>query len=131
MSKVRYEDWLRQAEEDLKWGMDTLAHNYYPQACFIAQQVAEKALKALVFYRQYSGINSHSIVKLAAALDINGDILNAGKRLDQYYISTRYPDAMPDGIPSEFITEDQALEAINLSRLVLEKIKIIIGTEHP
>jgi HEPN domain-containing protein len=130
MEKSRYDDWLRQAQEDLKWGKDTLGSGYFPQACFIAQQVAEKSLKALVFHRKFAGINSHSIVKIAAALDINGEILNAGKRLDQYYISTRYPDAMPDGIPSEFITGEQAREAIQLAEIVLEKILTLIHPER-
>ncbi|MDH5716768.1 MAG: HEPN domain-containing protein [Spirochaetia bacterium] len=126
MSKSRYKDWLLQAEEDLKWGKDTLNRNYFPQACFIAQQTAEKTLKALAFYKEYTNIKSHSIVKISKALDINDEILTAGKKLDQYYISTRYPDAMPEGIPSEYITKEQAEEAINLAELVLNKIKAMI-----
>lgn len=33
--------------------------------------------------------------------------------LDQYYIPTRYPDALPGGIPSDVFTPEQAAEAID------------------
>jgi HEPN domain-containing protein len=126
MAKSRYLDWLRQAEEDLNWGKDSLKGQYFPQVCFISQQVAEKALKALAFFRQYGAVQSHSIVKIAKALEVNGEILDAGKKLDQYYISARYPDAMPDGISSEFISKDQAEEAIHLAEMILDKISLIV-----
>lgn len=37
-------DWLRQAENDLSWAMDSLKGEYWSQVCFTAQQIAEKAL---------------------------------------------------------------------------------------
>ena len=44
MSQQNWQSWLNLARDDFSWGLDTLQHNHYPQACFIAQQVAEKAL---------------------------------------------------------------------------------------
>ena len=37
------------------------------------------------------------------------------QRLDQYYITTRYPDAFSEGAPYEFFTEDQAKEALGFA----------------
>jgi len=43
----RTEDWLRQAEKDLRHAKNSLQSGDYEWACFAAQQSAEKALKAL------------------------------------------------------------------------------------
>jgi HEPN domain-containing protein len=40
------ERWLRQAENDLTFGRIAQREGFFNQACFIAQQAAEKALKA-------------------------------------------------------------------------------------
>lgn len=123
MANSRYADWLAQAKEDLNWGKDTLDRSYYPQACFISQQCAEKALKALAFFLDFDAVKSHSIVKIARALNINGAVLDAAKKLDQYYISARYPDAMPEGIASEYITKGQAEEALQFAEMIIQKIE--------
>ncbi len=116
-------DWLRQAEDDLLWARDTLKAGRYSQTCFAAQQVAEKALKALAFKKGYTEIRSHSILEITHALKINDEIENMGKRLDQYYISTRYPDAFPAGAPFEYFTEDQAQEAVDFAEKIVNHAK--------
>ena len=51
-------------------------------------------------------------------------LLNAGKTLDQYYIPTRYPDALaPPAVPFESYTEVQAKEAIDLAKAILDLVK--------
>jgi HEPN domain-containing protein len=47
--KGRWNDWLRQAEDDMKWAQDTCRSEHWAQACFICQQAGGKALKAIVF----------------------------------------------------------------------------------
>ncbi len=128
----RYISWLKQAEKDLEWAKDSLTHHHYAQTCFIAQQIGEKSLKALAYYRGFDVIKSHSIVKIAQELKINGPIANAGQRLDLYYISSRYPDAVPDmGIPSEYFNEEQAKEAISYAEFILKNInKLITAKDH-
>ncbi len=116
----RADDWLRQAENDLLWAEDTLRAGRYAQACFAAQQAAEKALKAVALRKGADQVRSHSILEIARALQVDGEVENAAKRLDLYYISARYPDAFPAGAPFEFFTEDQAREAIGLARLIVE-----------
>lgn len=41
--------WLKQACEDLKWAKDFSTRGGYHIACFLAQQVAENALKAFIY----------------------------------------------------------------------------------
>ena len=120
-------DWLRQAENDLLWAHDTLKAERFAQTCFAAQQVAEKALKALTFKKGYTEIRSHSILEITRALKINDDLENMGKRLDQYYISTRYPDAFPAGAPFEFFTEGQAREAVDFAEQFVKRVREVFN----
>lgn len=123
MSKNRYKDWLRQAENDLVWAIDSISAGHYSGACFVAQQVSEKALKSLAYYRGADLVKSHSIYEIAKDLQINGELLSAAARLDQYYITPRYPDAVPAGAPFELFTKEQAEEAIGFARLFIEAVK--------
>lgn len=118
--KNRAYDWYKQAQNDFLWAQDTLAGEKYAQACFICQQVAEKSLKAIAYYRDFDMVKSHSVLEIARNLGINGEIENIAKRLDLYYISTRYPDAFPSGAPFEYYTKEQAVEAISFADKILK-----------
>lgn len=120
MSRNRARDWLKQAENDMLWANDTLRAGHYAQACFVAQQVCEKALKALAYLRDYDLVKSHSLLEISRALNAPEDITDRARRLDLYYISTRYPDAFPSGAPYEFFTSDQAEDAVLLARGILD-----------
>jgi HEPN domain-containing protein len=121
MSKSRSKDWLAQAKNDLMWGKASLKEKYYSQTCFISQQAAEKALKALCYFYGYDFVKSHSLLKIIRSLKINGDLEEASKILDQYYITARYPDSLPQGAPFEFFTEKQAKESLQMAELFIEK----------
>ncbi len=129
MKKNRAFDWFRQAQNDLLWAKDTLDARRYAQACFTAQQVGEKAIKALALNRGYDEVRSHSILEIAQELDENGEIEDIAKRLDQYYISARYPDAFPAGAPFEFFSETQAEEAYGFAARIVDIISGRIGEE--
>jgi HEPN domain-containing protein len=46
------------------------------------------------------------------------------KKLDRYYIPTRYPNGLPGGIPSRvFDDPEEALEASNIARDIINFIK--------
>lgn len=119
----RAKDWFSQAENDLLWAEDTLKAKRFAQACFVAQQVAEKALKALALAQGYDSVRSHSILKITRSLHINGEIEMMAKRLDQYYISARYPDAYIEGAPFEYFTDDQAGEAVKYAKRFIQLIR--------
>lgn len=123
MARDRSRDWLAQAEDDLRWAHDTLAARRFSQACFVAQQVCEKALKALAIARGFDQIRSHSILEIAEHLGLDGEIESAARRLDQYYITARYPDALPAGAPFQFFTEEQAREAVELAARLVTRIR--------
>jgi len=116
-------DWLRQAEFDLAKVASDMQAGFYEWACFAAHQASEKALKA-VFQRLHAQGWGHSLVQLVQSLppthSAPTDILEAARRLDHYYIPTRYPDGFPAGSPHDFFSESQAREAQQDAGRVLE-----------
>lgn len=131
MESGRYKDWLKQAMSDMAWGRDSLTGGHYAQTCFIAQQLAQKCLKAMAFYRGAEMVRGHSALAIARELAINGDLETAAMRLDQYYIATRYPDAQPAGAPFEYFTRDQAAEAIAFAALFIDRARNELGVAEP
>ena len=119
----RYKDWFAQAENDLSWGYDSFKSGHFAQACFIAQQTAEKALKSLAFFHGIDMVKSHSLKIIANALDLNDEIQKNARKLDLYYISSRYPDAFSEGAPFEYFTAEQAKDALEMANTILLKIK--------
>jgi HEPN domain-containing protein len=110
--KSRARDWLRQAESELAWGRDSFSSGHWGPVCFTSQQIAEKCLKAIALHRGAAEVRSHSLIRIASELGIDGDIEQMGRRLDAYYISARYPDAFVEGAPFEYFDREQAEEAL-------------------
>ena len=116
--------WIRQAENDLEYLRLGFAGGFYSQTCFMCQQAAEKALKALHYGLGERIVIGHSIVRLIeSAPGEEPDLsrfLDDARILDQFYIPTRYPNGLPEGSPFEAYTSAQAAEAV-------EKAESIIG----
>lgn len=111
------ERWLRQATHDLDFGRLALREGYFGQACFIAQQSAEKALKAVAYALGDRVVLGHSLVELVQRLEERvpavGALVTIAGVLDQYYVPTRYPNGLPGGVPFEAFGEVQASAAIS------------------
>lgn len=123
MPTNRWKIWLAQAENDLLWGQDSFDQGYCAQTCFIAQQVGEKALKCLAYFRGAERVKGDSCRELAASLAIAGDLSEQLKEIDQYYMTSRYPDALPGVAPFETFTLRQAQSALDTARAVIERVK--------
>ena len=91
------DDWLKHAESDLRLArLAAESPDIRPeQACFHAQQAAEKAIKAVLLSRQIDFPFTHDIEELLELAESNGVELPAGVRdagiLTPYAIETRYP----------------------------------------
>lgn len=120
----RARDWRRQAEDDLRFARSAAREGFYAQCCFICLQAAEKALQAVLYARGAKAVWTHSVVRLCERLDLDGRLREAGGRLDQYYVSGRYPDALPSGAPFEVFTRKQAEEALRLAASVLRAARM-------
>jgi len=118
--------WLDQAEEDLEAARVLLRGSRYAQACFYAQQSAEKAVKA-VGWLSGRDLWGHSLLKLSSALHERGVDLRASHAdlaaLDRLYIPTRYPNGVPDVIPQQAFFQPDAEDAIVRAERVIECVR--------
>lgn len=113
------EDWLTHAESDLNLARvarerkDVLPE----QACFHAQQAAEKALKAVLLFRHIEFPLVHDLKTLVDLLQKNAVALpteiNDVGSLTPYAVEARYPGHL------EEITPSDVDEAIRLADVVL------------
>ena len=123
--------WLEQAMEDLRWAEDLAERGGYHIACFLAQQVGEKALKALLYASGEEIVLGHSIERLCAEVaERHPECRERARRwsiLDGFYVPTRYPNSLPDSIPARVYTQEAAREAARLAgeivRYVGERLK--------
>lgn len=120
--------WLKQAEHALKVA-ETLLHDpCFAETCFHAEQTGQLALKAFLYGRGERFVNFHSVKQLAEQCRIHDpsfdQVVDAGKILDQYYIPTRYPDALGfPGVPYETYTEQEANEAVQLASQIVNLVR--------
>ena len=119
--------WLEQAKADREGAQLLLDGGSYHLACFVGQQVAEKALKAFLYAQGEDLVIGHSVEALcrwAARFDADFERLRGEvSPLDAYYIPTRYPNGLPDSIPARVYTRPVAVEVLRLTDLVLQLVQ--------
>jgi HEPN domain-containing protein len=119
--------WLAQAEHDLAFAELAARERYFNQACFHSQQAAEKALKAFLYARGAEHVFGHSVGELAEeCARLEGQLAGLRPRispLDQFYLTARYPNSLPGGIPAEAFNRDDAARALGMAREVLAAVK--------
>ncbi|HWQ68870.1 MAG TPA: HEPN domain-containing protein [Patescibacteria group bacterium] len=100
-------------------------------ACFLAQQIGEKALKGFLYAHGEEIVTGHSVERLCRAAthyDPAFDQLVAQwSILDGYYIPTRYPNSVPDSIPAYIFTRNAAGEAVRLAREIVTYVTDRLG----
>lgn len=118
--------WLTQAKDEFKDADDLRKRNRFYLALFHFQQAAEKALKAYLYLKVKSieVFYTHSIDDLLEmTMDIDPDFKEVAqaKKLDKYYVPTRYPNGLPGGVPSRYFDDPkEAEEAMELAKSVIE-----------
>lgn len=116
-------NWLRHARSDLNLGKAALrTSGVFPEdACFHAQQCAEKALKALLLNLEVDYPRTHAIEVLLDLLKARGEEVPAGVdqafELSQYAVQTRYPGEW------EAVTKKEATEKLERAELVLSWVE--------
>ena len=119
--------WLEQAQADRVGAQLLFDGGSYHLACFVAQQIAEKALKAFLYAQGEEFVIGHSVEALcrwAAEFDSDFEKLReAVAPLDGYYLPTRYPNSLPDSIPARVYTRAVAEEVLRLSDQALDLVQ--------
>lgn len=113
-------EWLERAERDLDSSRYNLRGKKYDVAAFLAQQAAEKAMKALYIMKYKELWKIHDLVKLGEKVSAPKEILVLCEKLNQHYIATRYP------VEAEYSEADSS-EAVNDSEKVIEWARQMIS----
>ncbi len=122
--------WLRHAEADLKYARILHREGGHYLACYLSQQVAEKALKAVLYHEGEETVLGHSVRKLgeraAEYRPSFSAVVDKCSLLDSYYIPTRYPNGLPDAIAPDVYDETTAKRALDLAQVVIDAADEII-----
>lgn len=117
--------WFRQSEDDyrfVKWLKKE--GDFFDKGCFMAQQAGEKALKACLYGIGKRRVIGHSLYEMVDQLSKEEpqfkQIFSESKRLDRYYIPTRYPNGIPGGIPYQVYDKEDFDNAFEDLKLIIE-----------
>ena len=131
---IEAERWLAQAEHDMASAQWDMKGGFHESACFKMQQSTEKSLKAALLCLGKEGVTGHSTYALSKELikiDKSFDKTQQPCReLDKLYVPTRYPDALPSGIPHDYFTKEDAEKAIAYGKIVIETSSAFIRKQE-
>ena len=119
--------WLGFAAEDLEMVELAEKAGIHNQTCFHAQQCAEKCLKAIYAASGELIPRTNLITDLfeqlppAKKVDLAG-LHDRVTALDQFYIPTHYPDALPGSLPEGLPGPEHARSALEIARLCYEQV---------
>ena len=125
--------WLIQAKDEFQDADDLRKRGRFYIALFHFQQATEKALKAYLYLKVKSVeiLYTHSIAelpKMASELDRDFKESLPAKKLDRFYITTRYPNSLSGGVPSRYFDDPkEAKEAMQLAKNVIDLVEKKIG----
>lgn len=129
--------WLAYARDDLTFARETIEKSgHYHFVLFHAQQAAEKALKALLYFHRYPrDLRFHSVARLIKVLqkkepEARQLFWRDALLITRYYAPTRYPDAYPFGKSNELYTREDAEEAISIAGRMLDWVSKKITGQH-
>lgn len=118
--------WISQAREDMRAAEALAELEIHHAACFHAQQAAEKALKGGLLCLNREPVRTHSVVVLCGLLEELRPELSELRPeigfLDQFYGPTRYPDALPGGIPAEVFGAAESDRALAGGKRAIEVV---------
>jgi HEPN domain-containing protein len=129
--------WLAQAEHDLVMTRALADGGFWSGTCFHAEQTALLGLKAFLFWRGRRSVTLRPLqsVRVLAQECAKEDAdftprADCGIVLDRYYLSTRYPDVLPEpAIPFQTFTRRDAREALDYATEIVQLVRAKIPTQ--
>lgn len=123
------QEWLKRANDDELNARSVLKHRDGTPAnvCFLAQQMSEKYLKALLLSYTGNYPKTHDLNQLATLLERHvASILQELKEefilLDPYYVGTRYPADISIESFTWIMAEEAFQATLKIKEFVLSKI---------
>ena len=115
--------WYLQAKDDFKFVEWVLKEGvFFDKGCFLAQQAGEKVVKACLYATGRRRVIGHSLFEMVGDLtrieEKFKEISEPAKRLDRFYITTRYPNGLPGGSPFQLYSQSDLQSAFDdISRI--------------
>ncbi|MEM0488279.1 MAG: HEPN domain-containing protein [Candidatus Bathyarchaeia archaeon] len=122
LDELEFSRWIGMAKKTLESAKGDLERGDYNWACFKAQQSAEFAVKAILHglgMEAYGHSISALLLKLPREFN-SSSIMQEAKTLDKYYVPTRYPNAWSEGLPTDYYTQQDSLQAIKYAEKIIE-----------
>ena len=120
----RTANWLEEANWDLENARILFKNNRFNTVVFHCQQAAEKAVKALLYHNKIIGWGHsiHSLLEKYKEIKNKNfeDIERLALSLDKHYITTRYPDALPNIAPHKAYNRQEAEVAISQAEDIID-----------
>ncbi len=127
LSRNNYSVWLKFAREDMASAKALSEEKIYNQVCFHSQQAAEKMLKAYLKFKKIIPPKIHSLLELLQICSEKdgtfSQLREACQYLSRFYLSARYPDALPGTLPKGLPNKDEARKSLELAEEVEEFVK--------
>ena len=125
--------WFQEAQADLAVVHTLRGARHHAAACFHSQQAAEKALKALLYAQGARVVLGHSVRELARQCEGHDSafarVADDSALLDQFYITTRYPNGLPaPAVPSQSFTSAQSQAAQEAAERVIRLVETFLRT---
>jgi HEPN domain-containing protein len=126
--------WFDQGRRDVESAAKVNKQEIHELCCFLAQQAAEKLLKAFLYSQGEAPVVGHATFYLAKRCQEYDtrfkEILQSCKRLDALYIPTRYPNGLVEGVPYEVFDASDAEQALkdleSVRTLVEERLQNLV-----
>lgn len=115
-------NWMDQAESDLKSAEYNLQGGKLDVAAYLCQQAVEKALKALYIKNKNELWKTHDLVKLAELVKAPKRIIEICNKINPIYTEDRYPD-YSDVIPAKKFKQEEVEDFLNKSKEVIKWIR--------
>lgn len=132
MNEILSQKWLSRAVDDLAVARLVYAEAFYAHACFLSQQVIEKALKAVLLAKAGDYPRTHKLTDLLYActqIDAGFSQLRDGCVIvDQYYVPTRYPDSVPGGKAEGLPGKAEAADAVPIAGDILKFVSDFLSS---
>ena len=107
--------WYLQGTRDARTAHRNADNGDFEVACFLYQQATEKILKAFLYLKGERPVIGHATLKLSqrgVKYDSRfQEIQDSCRELDIFYLPTRYPNGIPEGVPYEYFNSIHAEKA--------------------
>lgn len=120
-------DWLKQGMRDLKQAESSRRAGRHEWACFAAHQAAEKAVKALHLHlgqEAWGHVVAELLLELPETVNVDDELIEKGRVLDNFYVPTRYPNGHSAGAPFEHYGPLQSKEAIKYAGEIVKFVRL-------